>query len=161
MSMVTEILIRCIPAKTHWPKNFSNFNSSGGMVRVVAISVFHIPMHYCSQCKRKALQTIENLMKVINIPWPISLLLIPPPLPISPVAYCGNYKTSERQIIHYIVVVVSAICEHCFIHTDLYTSQVPGGSLKVAVKWVNKPQLIWWKCFPDDSLEWLLSETQH
>ena len=28
-------------------------------------------------------------------------------------------------------------------------------------KWVHKHQLIWWKCFPGDRLEWFVSETQH
>ena len=39
-------------------------------------------------------------------------------------------------------------------------SRKPRGS-RWLVKWVHKPQLIWWKCFPDDKLEWLVSETQH
>ena len=34
-----------------------------------------------------------------------------------------------------------------------------GSSLRWLVKWVHKPRLIWWKCFPDDRLEWLVKHS--
>ena len=70
-----------------------------------------------------------------------------------------------------IIIIISAwICTYilskCILQWCTLYRKSPAGShvaypWRWLVKWVHKPWLIWWKCFPDDRLQWLVSEAQH